>query len=473
MMNIENEISKEKISSFLETHKKIFFMRVCGTGMGACAALMKEAGYEVEGADTSFAPPMSDFLNDMGITCHDMGKVNKEFLRDYDLIVVGNSVARGSELARLIEDSGVLFTSFPTLLGESILKHREVLAVVGTHGKTTTSYFLTQMLENLNLSPGYFIGGVIEGKTSSALGKDSFFVIEGDEYDSAYFQKYSKFHQYFINDLICTSIEFDHADIFSDFEAIKDEFRPLFSKVSGHITYDEEYEVTTELLREASCENTSFYNPRIMKESCEETVFEISLDNKNYTFKTNVIGQHNIRNIAGCIKLLWTKGFRVEELKKSILKLNMVKRRQEHRGCYKGAIFIDDFAHHPKAIEETIKSIKLKYPRKKVIVVFEPVSATARSNVFQKRFAESFSGADKVIIADTQIQTTAKNYDQLDTEKLVETLGEQDIKAQRVLSLDKLLEHFEVMANEQSLFLILSNRTCLGLWSSQFVKKLI
>lgn len=471
-MNLNNELKRENIESYLENHKRIFFMRICGTGMGASAVLLKEAGFIVEGADTSFAPPMSDFLDSMDIPCHQIDLVDSKFLQNYDLIVVGNSVSGKSDMARMIEECGTPFTSFPTLLGESVLKHKEVMAVIGTHGKTTTSFFLTQMLENMGLKPGYFIGGVIEGRSSSTIGKDKYFIIEGDEYDSAYFQKYSKFHEYFIDDLICTSIEFDHADIFEDLAAVKAEFSDLFKKMKGHIVYDPSFHVTKEILDSIQYENQESYSPQILNESEEGTTFLLNLFGEKEEFRTNIVGLHNIANISGCLVLLKKKGFSLEELKKSILKLAMVKRRQEKRGFYKQAIFIDDFAHHPRAIIETTKAIKLKYPNKKIWVIFEPVSATARSNVFQNEFTRSFQAADGVIIADTGIQTTAKKFDQLDTNKLVKDINEMGVRSLRVSELSELLNIFEEEADANSLFLVLSNRTCLGLWSSDFVKKL-
>ena len=440
--------------------------------MGACAVLFKEAGFDVEGADVSFAPPMSDYLDSMNIACHDIQKVDQDFLKKYDLIVVGNSVGRNSELAQILESAGVAFTSFPTLLGEVLLKDRNVLAAIGTHGKTTTSYFLTKMLKNLGADPGYFIGGVIEGEVSAKLGSSPYFVIEGDEYDSAYFQKYSKFHQYQVDHVICTSLEYDHADIFEDFDAMKLEFKKLFDGFHGSVSYDPSYPAIEEVLDKNS-NQISAYNPVILNESKEGTEFKLQVLTNEFVFKTNITGKHNIQNISGCILLLAQNGFEIQDIQNSIKNLAMVKRRQEERGHYKESLIIDDFAHHPKAIQETINALKLKYPDKKLSIIFEPVSATARSNAFQKEFSTCFDGADYVVIADTGIQTSAKSFEQLDTDKLVADIQDQDIQAKRVDSLESLLKLIDQISHKDNVIAIFSNRTCLGLWSSDFVKQLV
>ena len=217
-MNLTNMIEGDELLAQKNKFTKVFFYRICGTGMGACACILKEAGFEVEGADATFSPPMSTYLESTGIPCHPLDKVDKEFLQQYDLIVVGNSVPRVSDHASLIEECGVPFTSFPSVLGAYILKEKNVIGIAGTHGKTTTTFFMTQLLENLGKKPGYFVGGIIDNRPPSTAGQDDFFVIESDEYDSAYFQKYSKFRLYELNSMILTSLEFDHADIYNSIE---------------------------------------------------------------------------------------------------------------------------------------------------------------------------------------------------------------------------------------------------------------
>lgn len=477
-MNLTNMIEGAELLAQKNNFTKVFFYRICGTGMGACACILKEAGFEVEGADATFSPPMSTYLDSTGIPCHSLDKVDKEFLQRYDLIVVGNSVPRVSDHATLIEECGVPFTSFPSILGAYILKEKNVIGIAGTHGKTTTTFFMTQLLENLGKKPGYFVGGIIDNRPPSTAGVDDFFVIESDEYDSAYFQKYSKFRLYELNNMILTSLEFDHADIYNSIEDIEKEFVAVFSKIDKYVVANDAYPSILKLEKEYANENWMVYGenseagPRIIKMNEKGCHFEVSLNGNSYKFETNIVGLHNILNISACLLLLSKYDFTAEQLQKAVNDLAMVKRRQELRGKYKNAYVIDDFAHHPKAISLTVDAIKTKYPNQKIVTVFEPISATARSNVFQKEFAESLKTSDKVIIAQNPLPTTIKEQKNLDCNQLVEDISSFGVTASSVDSLDKLRNQIDEYISDECVLLILSNRTCLGLWESDFVKEI-
>lgn len=477
-MNLTNMIEGEKLLAKKETIKKIFFYRICGTGMGACACILKEAGFEVEGADATFSPPMSTYLDSTGIPCHSLGIVDKDFLNKYDLIVVGNSVPRLSDHAKLIEECGVEFTSFPSILGAYVLKEKNVIGIAGTHGKTTTTFFMTQLLENLGKRPGYFVGGIIDGRAPATAGEDDFFIIESDEYDSAYFQKYSKFRLYELNNMILTSLEFDHADIYNSIEDIEKEFIAVFPKIDKSIIVNDAYDSIHKLKKEYGNERWTLYGessdagPKVLKMDENGSQFEIEVNGKSVEFNTNIVGLHNILNISACLLLLEKYEFTVKQFQKAVRELGMVKRRQELRGKYKEAYVIDDFAHHPKAISLTVDAIKTKYPNKKIVTVFEPVSATARSNVFQKEFAQSLFSSDNVIIAQNPLPTTVKEQKNLDCDLLVKDISEKGIKASAVTNLNDLRSRIDEYITPQSVLLILSNRTCLGLWESEFVKEL-
>lgn len=457
--------------------KKIFFYRICGTGMGACACLAKEAGFEVAGADLSFSPPMSTYLEDSGIDICNLSEVNEAKLKQYDLIIVGNSVPRNSDYARQVEACGVPFTSFPTFLGELILKHKNVIGVAGTHGKTTTTYFMTQMLEALNQDPGYFIGGIMDNRPPSKLGKD-FFPIESDEYDSAYFKKISKFRLYEIDHLILTSLEFDHADIFGSIEDIKNEFRAILKDFKGNIIANDDYPAILELKEEFPNLKWNIYGessdlgPSSMSTENGRSFFTLSMGEETVKFETNIIGKHNLLNIGACALMLFELGFEANQIQKAVRSLGLVKRRQEERGHYKDAIVIDDFAHHPKAITLTLQALRQRYPGKKLLTVFEPISATARSSLFQNEFAESLENSDQVIMAMNPLRTTVKDTENLSADKIVEHLGGKGIKAVKVDSLENLMTEIDSRVDDQTVLAILSNRTCLGLWESDFAKQL-
>lgn len=474
-MDLTHHLDGEALRS--KKINKIFFYRICGTGMGACACLAKEAGYQVAGADISFSPPMSTYLEESEIETFSLDEITTEKLNEYDLIIVGNSVPRVSKYAEQIESCGVHFTSFPTFMGEFILKKKEVIGIAGTHGKTTTTFFLTQMLEAMNLDPGYFIGGIIEGRPPSKLGTN-YFPIESDEYDSAYFQKISKFRLYELDHMILTSLEFDHADIFDSIEDIKDEFRAILPNFKGKILANDAYPAIHELKTEFSDLDWTIYGEESACGPFNITVergqshFQLELSGERVDFKSSVIGTHNILNLSACILLMHNLGEPISKLQSAVEKLGLVKRRQEERGYYRGALVIDDFAHHPKAIKLTLDALKQKYPEKRLLTVFEPISATARSSIFQKEFAESLENSNEVIMAMNPLPTTVKGTENLSGDEIVSHLQAKNKKAVKVTSLKELRSQIDERVDDSTLLVILSNRTCLGLWESDFVQKL-
>lgn len=477
-MDLKNKLDLNGLLKLSSTVKKIFFFRICGTGMGAAACLLREKGYEVEGADQNFYPPMSTYLEDTKIPLHKLEGFDWDYLKNFDLIVVGNVVPRLGEDAGKIEELGVPFCSFPALMGAFILHDRNVVGIAGTHGKTTTTYFITQIFEKLGQAPGYFIGGVIEGRPSSRLGSGSYFFIESDEYDSAYFEKISKFRSYCLNHMILTSLEFDHADIFDGIDDIKNEFRAVLKDLKGQIIANVDYNAVEDLkvefdqLRWHPYGLRSDYGPRIKEETQEGTIFELKYKKDWIEFKTNVVGSHNILNITSCLLFALDEGFSREELQQAIAHLDFVKRRQEIRGKYRGATVIDDFAHHPRSVECTIDSIKTRYPDKNIVVILEPNSATARSNIFQEEFSESLMRADHVLFAKPERATTVRSADNLDFSELVKDLEHENIKSEIFTQLEPLRQRIDELAAPENLFLVLSNGTCLGLWKSDFVNEL-
>lgn len=457
--------------------KKIFFYRVCGTGMGAAACLLKEAGFEVSGGDSLFNPPMSTYLEKLNIDLYHLNEINAEKLKEYDLIVVGNVVPKGSDDAKLLESVDRPLTSFPSAMGGLVLKGRKTVGLSGTHGKTTTTYFATQMFENLGETPGYFIGGVLEGKNSSAIGTSDYFFLEADEYDCAYFDKVSKFRRYELQNLIITSIEFDHADIFETVEDIKDQFRPLVSELDGCVIACSDYPETISMLDKMGHEyleygDKSALGPRVLKARADGTDFELTLDGKSEEFVTDVTGIHNIKNISSLILFAHKEGFETAKIKKAIKNLSLVKRRQEIRGFHNGTAIIDDFAHHPRAVEATLQAISQKYPDKELNVLFEPHSATARSNVFQKEFQQAFLAAHSLGITKLNRSTSVKDASDLDLNAMSGFLDKHDVKTQILSGLPDILSWVEEHCSEKSIILVLSNGTCLGFWESDFVKSL-
>lgn len=480
-MNLANKLDYSSLKKLQKDIKRVFFYRVCGTGMGAAACLLKEKGYDVEGGDTNYYPPMSTYLKSTGIPLHNLDKIDQAFLKTFDLIVVGNVIPNGGSDAKIIEELGVKFSSFPTAIGALVLSEVNVIGIAGTHGKTTTTYLATQVFENLNTLPGYLIGGVMEGRPSSKLGSGKYFFIESDEYDSAYFEKISKFRSYSIDNLILTSLEYDHADIFASVEEIKDQFRAAIPHIEKKFIFCSDYVATNELFEEFSDGDKTRWikygeksdvGPKILESSPRGTSFQLKFNKEEHTFETNLIGRHNVANLSAVIIYALSEGFTKDQISSAIKNLEMVKRRQEVRGVYKGALVVDDFAHHPRAVELTLDGIITQYPGKNINVIMEPNSATARSAIFQKEFEESLSRASSVIFTKPTRPTSVKNVGDLDINKIVDHVKASGRVGSVVGNLSELMVEIEKITGNENVILILSNGTCLGLWESDFVKNL-
>jgi UDP-N-acetylmuramate: L-alanyl-gamma-D-glutamyl-meso-diaminopimelate ligase len=488
-MNLTSKLDYSGLKKLQSSIKRVFFYRVCGTGMGAAACLLKEKGLDVEGGDANFYPPMSTYLESTQIPLHKLENITQEFLKSFDLIVVGNVIPKDGPDSKIIEELGVKFCSFPTAIGALVLSDVNVIGIAGTHGKTTTTYLATQVFENLNASPGYLIGGVMEGRPSSRLGSGKYFFIESDEYDSAYFEKISKFRSYSIDNLILTSLEFDHADIFKNVEEIKNQFRAAIPNIDKKFIISQDYPAAVELFQEftdeegsSSChkkENWMMYGeksdvgPRFIKSDAHGTTFQLYYNRQALEFTTNLVGKHNILNLTAVVLYALSEGFSYDQLSKAITKLEMVKRRQEVRGTYKGSLVIDDFAHHPRAVELTLDGIITSYPGKKIHVIMEPNSATARSAIFQKEFEDSLKCAASVIFTKPTRPTSVKGVGDLDIDKIVEGVKASGRPGSVVGDLKELMTEINKIANEKNVILILSNGTCLGLWESDFIKELV
>lgn len=484
MANYENESyhSKDQLSKIKKNIKFIYFYRICGTGMGNAAALLKQAGYSVAGCDSTFYPPMSTFLEDQGIACDKLEDVTDERLREFDLIVVGNVVDGKGKDARRIDGLGVKFCSFPAALGALVLNEKHVIGVAGTHGKTTTTYLCQQMFSKLGHDVGYFIGGVVDGGRPSAyLGSSDYFFIESDEYDCAYFEKFSKFHLYNVKSMIITSLEFDHADIYTDVEAIKDEFRKIIPNLTRTFIVNADYPELLNLVREKLAQNVqkmipygqaSNNGPQIIEASEERTKFFVRVGEKEHLFSSNLAGRHNLSNLTAAMIFAASEGASQEQIQSLINDMKLPKRRQEVRGEINGMKVIDDFAHHPTAIQLTLEGLEQLYPDKKIIVIYEPHSATARSDIFTKDYIHAFRNVHKLYLTKIHRKTTAIGKKTLVLDSIVQGLSDRGTEANIMSSLEDLVEEIQIEASDEKLLVVMSNGTCMGLWESDFIKNL-
>jgi len=389
---------------------RIHILGICGTFMGGLAILARQLGHEVSGSDANIYPPMSDQLADQGIKLFDgYDPVNLKPVPD--LVVIGNALSRGNPMVEEVLDQGLPYTSGPAFLAEHVLQGRWVLAIAGTHGKTTTSAMLAWILDYTGLAPGFLIGGVPKNFTVSArFGEPPFFIVEADEYDSAFFDKRSKFIHYRPRSLILNNLEFDHADIFSDLDAIKRQFHHLVRTVprNGLIVLPADDEALKNVINQGCWTPLSYFtdlpvhaegdqwNCRNISPEGEE--FDVYYGNEFFgRVKWSFIGQHNIRNALAAIAVAQHAGVPAKHAIKSLTKFQGVKRRMEKRATIDGVNIYDDFAHHPTAISTTLKGLRKKVGTARIITVLEPRSNTMRMGVHKETLAPSLMQADQAI----------------------------------------------------------------------------
>jgi UDP-N-acetylmuramate: L-alanyl-gamma-D-glutamyl-meso-diaminopimelate ligase len=402
---------------------RIHILGICGTFMGGLAQILKESGHDISGSDAQFYPPMSDHLDDLGI---DMIKgYSKDTLPKADLYVIGNALSRGNECVEFILDTKLPFKSGPQILGD-ILEEKRVFAVSGTHGKTTTSYMLTHIFLDQGKDIGFLVGGISDDIAGSAsLGKDKIFVIEADEYDSAFFDKRSKFIHYSPSTLIINNIEFDHADIFDELKDIKKQFHHLLKIIptSGNIIYFDDDSNTQDVISMGKWSNLTKINDGKIKINYDSR--EMQLSEETFSLKNMpLIGEHNFKNYICAILAAKTAGVAIEDSISSLLKFQGVKRRLEFKGLHSDIKIYDDFAHHPTAIQASSKAIRKEFPSKKILGVIELASNTMSDGIHGNSLIESSSFFDEVVWLDHKsvIKETNNTNISNDLDGFIETI---------------------------------------------------
>jgi UDP-N-acetylmuramate: L-alanyl-gamma-D-glutamyl-meso-diaminopimelate ligase len=410
---------------------RIHILGICGTFMGGLAQILKESGHEISGSDAQFYPPMSDHLDNLGI---DMIRgYSKDTLPKADLYVIGNALSRGNECVEFILDTKLPFKSGPQMLGD-ILENKRVFAVSGTHGKTTTSYMLTHIFLDQGKDIGFLVGGISDNITGSAsLGTDKIFVIEADEYDSAFFDKRSKFIHYSPSTLIINNIEFDHADIFDGLKDIKKQFHHLLKIIpsSGSIIYFNDDTNAQDVIDMGQWSNLVKIDDDEIKINYDSREIQIADDIFSLE-NMPLIGEHNFKNYICAILAAKTGGVAIEDSISSLLKFQGVKRRLEFKGTYSGIKIYDDFAHHPTAIEASSSAIRKEFPSDKILGVIELASNTMSGGTHGNSLIESSSFFDEVIWLDHKgvIEETNNNIsNDLDKciQKIKNTIKDYDI----------------------------------------------
>ncbi|MFS1442430.1 MULTISPECIES: UDP-N-acetylmuramate:L-alanyl-gamma-D-glutamyl-meso-diaminopimelate ligase [Vibrio] len=383
----------------------IHILGICGTFMGGAAVLARQLGHKVTGSDANVYPPMSTLLESQGIEIIE-GFDPSQLEPRPDLVVIGNAMSRGNPCVEYVLDNNLRYTSGPQWLQEFLLHDRWVLAVSGTHGKTTTSSMLAWVLEDCGYAPGFLVGGVLGNFGISArLGESMFFVVEADEYDSAFFDKRSKFVHYHPRTLVMNNLEFDHADIFDDLEAIKRQFHHLVRTVpsNGRIFSPKQDTAIQDVLSrgcwsetESSGELGDWDAKKLVKDGSK---FEVYFQGECVgTVDWDLVGDHNVNNALMAIAAARHVGVTPDLACESLAKFINTKRRLEFKGEVAGVSVYDDFAHHPTAIELTLGGLRNKVDTKKIIAVLEPRSATMKRGVHKETLADSLKQADSTYL---------------------------------------------------------------------------
>src|SRR6478752_1256320 len=390
--------------------RHIHLIGICGTAMASLAGMLKERGHRVIGSDAAAYPPMSDFLRSLDIPiAQPFDPKNLE--PKPDLIVVGNVISWGNVELEYVLDQRIPFCSLPQLLHDEFLKGKEVLVVAGTHGKTTTTSMLAWIFHSAGLDPSFLIGGIAENFGSSFhLGQGKYFILEGDEYDTAFFDKGPKFLHYFPDAIILTSVEFDHADIYKDLDAVETAFKRLVNLVPGRgrIVALDTGESIERCLAKAFCPVERYgsspgatWQIRNLRLDPTRTSWTVLQNGKPWSdFEFPLAGEYNVLNATAAAALACGCGIPKEQIAAALKTFKSVKRRLEVRAQVNGITIIDDFAHHPTAVAGTLTALRSRYPGARLWVILEPRSNTLRRNVFQNELAKSLALADEVVVAD-------------------------------------------------------------------------
>ena len=426
--------------------RSVHFVGICGTAMASAAAAMQARGFRVTGSDANVYPPMSTFLAEQKLEVIS-GYDERNLASKPDLVVIGNALSRGNPEIEAVLDRKLRYCSLPELLKEFFIRGKRSLVVSGTHGKTTTTSLLTWVFESAGLNPSYLIGGIPSNLGAGARFTDSeWFIIEGDEYDTAFFDKRSKFVHYLPEVAIINNLEHDHADIFSDVAAVQKTFNHLIRLVprNGLLLANGDEPHLAPLLDVTHCPVKRFGlgdHNAVRAFNLQFGATATTFETPSCKFQLNMVGELNVRNALAVVGVAKHCGLSNKQIQAGFDTFSGVKRRMEVRGIAGGVTVVDDFGHHPTAIRETLKALRIKYPTQKLWAVFEPRSQSTRRNVFQNDFPTAFGCADAVIIAEVAFANVLSVEERLDTAKLMADLRATGKCAEFLPDVDTIVRH--------------------------------
>ncbi|MGA8441189.1 MAG: UDP-N-acetylmuramate:L-alanyl-gamma-D-glutamyl-meso-diaminopimelate ligase [Candidatus Sulfotelmatobacter sp.] len=458
----------------MEDTKHIHLIGICGTAMASLAGMLKQRGFRVTGSDAAAYPPMSDFLAELGIRvaqpfdAHNLQPAP-------DLVVVGNAISRGNVELEYILDQRIPFSSLPQLLHDEFLRGKEVLVVAGTHGKTTTTSLLAWIFHTAGMQPSFLIGGIAENFGSSFhLGQGKHFILEGDEYDTAFFDKGPKFLHYFPDAVILTSVEFDHADIYKDLDAVETAFKRLVNLIPRRgriIAFDGSVGEAGESASLERCLSKAFspverygsgakadWKISSLTLGAGKTSWTVSREGHSWAdLEFPLAGEYNVWNATAAAALAAACGISRNEIAAALKTFKSVKRRLEVKAQVNGITIIDDFAHHPTAIAGTLKALRARYAGSRLWAILEPRSNTLRRRVLQADLARSLALADEVIVAGVFRSEGVPENERLELPELAADIQKQGRRARLIKDANEIVDSIAPEMRSGDVVAILSN----------------
>lgn len=447
--------------------KSIHLIAICGGGMGALAGMLKEDGFEVTGSDHHVYPPMSTLLSEQGIQIAEGFRPANLSYRP-DLVVVGNAVSKNNPEVKTMFEMGLPFCSLPQALNRFFVHGKGALTVVGTHGKTTTSALLAWVLSTAGLDPGFMVGGILKnfGRNYN-IGTGPYFVVEGDEYDTAFFDKGPKFLHYTPSRAILTNVEFDHADIYRDLDHVKQAFADFIMTMPEEalLVASDATPVVRELTAQAPCWNVMYGFDEESPWRLENVHFdapwtrlEVRRRGKPFgTFRIPLMGRHNASNALAVIAVADDLRIPKDLIAQALETFEGIRRRQEVRGVKRGITVIDDFAHHPTEVVETLAAVRAFYTTSRIVAVFEPRTNSSRRNVFQNVYTESFDDADLVCIRKPPMLDEIPVEERFSSEQLTQDLSSRGKNAFFFPDTEAIIECLVKVARPQDVILVMSS----------------
>ncbi|MDP9187004.1 MAG: UDP-N-acetylmuramate:L-alanyl-gamma-D-glutamyl-meso-diaminopimelate ligase [Verrucomicrobiota bacterium] len=438
------------------------FLGICGTAMGSVAAELRERGFSVTGSDENIYPPMSIFLEQHGIRLH-QGYRAANIPADADVVVIGNAMKRGNPEVEAVLNLKLFYLSLPEVLKNYFLRGKHNLVVTGTHGKTTTTSLLTWIMEKAGRKPGYLVGGIPKNLGQGARLNDSkYFVIEGDEYDSAFFDKRSKFIHYLPELVIVNNVEFDHADIFRNLDEIKLSFRRLLNIVpqNGMVLVNGDDHNCVEVAKDCLAQLVEVG----FSKNCAQRIRDVTYSSEGSQFKLGddvyeipLIGEFNVRNAAMAASAARFYDVPKAKIDNALKSFSGIARRQEVRGEAGGVKVIDDFGHHPTAIAQTLQALRQRYHGHRIWAIFEPRSNTTRRAVFQKELPEALKVADGVFIAQVARLEQIPEAERLHPEEMVKEISESGRPAFYEKNADAIVDRIVPLLKRDDVVAVFSN----------------